>query len=257
MSICLSIVNQKGGVAKTTSAINLTSYLAIRGKKTLLIDLDPQGNATSGLGIDKNNIEHSVYDVIINGININSCIISDVRTRLSLLPSNINLAGAEIELVSMKEREFNLKNELDKIKNNYDFILIDCPPSLGLLTLNALIASQAVIIPTQVEYYALEGLTQLISTLNIISAGKNENLKVFGVLLTMYDKRVNLAQDVASEVTKYFGDLVFDTVIPRNVRLSEAPSYGKTIEEYDRSSKGAEAYYNLANEVIKRAKKFK
>lgn len=254
MAYVISVVNQKGGVGKTTTTINLSAYLALKGKKVLVIDLDPQGNATSGYGFDKSEIEASAYDLLINEATISEVIQSTDRKNVEMCPTNINLAGAEVELVSAMSRETILKSSLETVLDKYDFVLIDCPPSLGLLTINALAASSGVLVPIQGEYYALEGLTQLIDTINLVKKHLNPQIGVFGVVITMYDGRTQLTRQVAAEVRKYFGEKVFDTVIPRNVRLAEAPSFGKTIAEYDPKSKGGLAYAELAKEVIKRAK---
>lgn len=254
MANVISVVNQKGGVGKTTTAINLGAYLALKNKKVLLIDLDPQGNATSGYGFDKSGLDTSVYDVLVNEAEISEVIQSTQRKNIEMCPTNINLAGAEVELVSAMSRETILKRAIEPVKANYDFILIDCPPSLGLLTINALAASTGVLVPIQGEYYALEGLTQLIDTVNLVKKHLNPAIGIFGVVLTMYDNRTQLTRQVSEEVSKYFGEKVFHTVIPRNVRLAEAPSYGKTIAEYDPKSKGGKAYAELALEVIKRTK---
>lgn len=252
MSNVLALVNQKGGVGKTTTCVNLAAFLARKGKKVLLIDIDPQGNATSGLGFDKNELENTVYDVLINETDFTEVIIDTGRKNLHLAPANIQLAGAEIELVNVVSRETRLRKSLNEIKNDFDFILMDCPPSLGLLTLNALTAADGVLVPIQGEYYALEGVTQLMETINLVKKSLNPKLSIFGVIVTMFDSRTQLAHQVANEVRKYFGNKVFRTIIPRNVRLSEAPSYGKSILEYDIKSKGAECYDSLAKEVIKR-----
>lgn len=254
MACVLSIVNQKGGVGKTTTAINLSAYLALKGKKVLLVDLDPQGNATSGYGFNKAELDSSVYDILVNEAEISEVIQSTNRKNIEMCPTNINLAGAEVELVSAMSRETILKRALEPVMQKYDFILIDCPPSLGLLTINALAASTGVLVPIQGEYYALEGLTQLIDTINLVKRHLNPSIGIFGVVLTMYDQRTQLTRQVTEEVNKYFGDKVFNTVIPRNIRLAEAPSYGKTIAEYDPKSKGGKAYAELAAEVIKRTK---
>lgn len=254
MTNVISIVNQKGGVGKTTTTVNLSAYLAQRGKKVLVVDLDPQGNATSGYGFDKSELETSVYDLLVNETPITEVIRSTNRKNLDICPTNINLAGAEVELVSAMSRETILKRALDTVSQNYDFVLIDCPPSLGLLTLNALAASTDVIVPIQGEYYALEGLTQLIDTINLVRKHLNPTIGIFGVVITMFDGRTQLTRQVTEEVKKYFGDKVFSTVIPRNIRLAEAPSYGKTIAEYDPRSRGGQTYNDLALEVIKRAK---
>lgn len=255
MTNIISIVNQKGGVGKTTTTVNLSAYLAQHGEKVLVIDLDPQGNATSGYGFDKNLLETSVYDLLVNDTPISDVIQSTNREKIDMCPTNINLAGAEVELVSAMSRETILKRAVETISENYDFILIDCPPSLGLLTLNALAASTDVIVPIQGEYYALEGLTQLIDTINLVRKHLNPTIGIFGVVITMFDGRTQLTRQVTEEVRKYFGEKVFNTVIPRNIRLAEAPSYGKTIVEYDPKSRGGHAYNDLAIEVIARAKK--
>ncbi len=253
MGLILSVVNQKGGVGKTTTSVNVSSYLAKMGKKTLLIDADPQGNSTSGVGIEKNQLEKTIYDVLINGEEISGAIISAGRKNLFICPANIDLAGAEIEMVSLISRETVLKRALASIRNEYDFIMIDCPPSLGLLTINALTASDGIIVPIQSEYYALEGLSQLLNTVNKVKKHLNPALEIFGVVVTMFDSRTQLAHQVASEVRQYFGEKLFKSIIPRNVRLSEAPSHGLAISEYDKRSKGADAYEYLAKEIIKRA----
>lgn len=250
MGKIISIANQKGGVGKTTTSINLSTVLAKRNKKTLLIDADPQGNATSGVGIDQE-IKLSIYDVLIDETEIKEAIIKTQIKNLDVCPSNIDLAGAEVELVSMISREQRLKEKLDIIKNEYDYIIIDCLPSLGLITLNAFTASDSVLIPVQCEYYALEGLGQLLNTVNLVKKHLNKNLEIEGALLTMFDSRTNLAKQVVDEVKKYFGDKVYKTVIPRNVKLSEAPSYGMPIILYDARSKGAKCYDKLGKELIK------
>ena len=229
----------------------LITILAKRGKKVLLIDTDPQGNATSGLGIDKN-VNFSVYDVIINDVEIENTIIQTIVKNLDVCPSNINLAGAEVELVAMVSREHRLKEKIDKQKDKYDFIIIDCPPSLGLITLNAFTASDSVLIPVQCEYYALEGLGQLVNTINLVKKHLNKNLEIEGALLTMFDIRTNLSNQVVKEVNKYFENKVYKTVIPRNVRLSEAPSYGMPISVYDPRSKGAKSYDKFVKELLKK-----
>jgi len=247
----IAIANQKGGVGKTTTAINFSTLLAKRGKKVLLIDADPQGNATSGIGMDKN-VEFSVYDLIINDeIEPKDTIQKTEIKNLSICPSNINLAGAEVELVSMMSREYRMKEKLDMIKEKYDYIIIDCPPSLGLITLNSFTAANSVLIPVQCEYYALEGLGQLLNTVQLVQKHLNKEFEIEGALLTMYDVRTNLSNQVVKEVTKYFGDKVYKTVIPRNIKLSEAPSYGMPISVYDARSKGAKSYDKFVKEFLK------
>lgn len=250
MGKVVSIANQKGGVGKTTTSVNLSTILAKRGKKVLMIDADPQGNASSGVGIDKD-VEESVYDILIDDTEIEKVVKKTNIKNLSICPSNINLAGAEVELVSMMSREYRLKEKLDSIKDNYDYIIIDCPPSLGLVTLNAFTASDSVLIPVQCEYYALEGLGQLINTVNLVKKHLNKNIEIEGALLTMYDIRTNLSNQVVKEVKKYFNDKVYKNVIPRNVKLSEAPSYGMPITIYDPRSKGAKSYEKFAKEFLK------
>lgn len=250
MGKIVSIANQKGGVGKTTTAINLSTVLAKKGKKVLMIDADPQGNGTSGVGVDKDQ-QFSVYDVLIEDIEIENTLQKTQVRNLDLCPSNINLAGAEVQLVSMENREYKLKEKVDKIKDKYDFIIIDCPPSLGLITLNAFTASDSVLIPVQCEYYALEGLGQLLNTIELVKKHMNKSLQVEGALLTMYDARTNLSNQVVKEVKKYFGDKVYKNVIPRNVKLSEAPSYGLPITLYDARSKGAKSYDKFVKEFLK------
>lgn len=254
MARVISIANQKGGVGKTTTAVNLSACLAQRGKKVLLIDTDPQGNATSGLGIEAHT-DKSVYNVLVDDMEISETIVPTMVKKLDVCPANINLAGAEIELVSMVSRENRLKDAIDKVRDLYDYILIDCPPSLGLITLNAFTASDSVLVPIQCEYYALEGLGQLINTIKLVQKRLNTELIVEGVILTMFDARTNLSTQVAREVEKYFGNKVFQTIIPRNIRLSEAPSHGLPITLYDNESKGAETYKKLAKELIKLTEK--
>lgn len=253
MAKVIAVVNQKGGVGKTTTTVNLSAALAKKGKKVLLIDEDPQGNATSGVGVNKKQ-EKSIYDVIINETELEETIVESSIKKLYVCPSNINLAGAEVELVPMMARENKLKAKLDLIKDKFDYILIDCPPSLGLLTINALTAANSIIIPIQCEYYALEGVGQLMNTVNLIKQQLNKDLYIEGVVLTMNDARTNLSNQVVSEVKKYFKDNVYKTVIPRNVKLSEAPSYGMPITTYAPLSKGARCYEKLAGEVIRTKK---
>lgn len=250
MARVIAIANQKGGVGKTTTAVNLSACLAVKGQRVLTIDIDPQGNTTSGLGIDKKDVSTSIYDVIINDLTLQETALPTKIDTLFLSPSNIHLAGAEVELVSVISREMRLKSAIAMVKDKYDFVLIDCPPSLGLLTVNALTAADTILVPIQCEYYALEGLSQLMNTVRIVQKHLNPALKVEGVVLTMFDARTNLSLQVVEEVKKYFGNQVYRTIIPRNVRLSEAPSFGLPIILYDAKSKGAESYMELAEEVI-------
>ena len=250
MGKIISLANQKGGVGKTTTTVNLGTILAKRGKKVLLIDADPQGNATSGLGVEKE-VEYSTYDILVNDAKIQDAIQDTIIKNLKVCPANMSLAGAEVELVSMMSREQRLKEKLDEVKDYFDYILIDCPPSLGLITLNAFTASNSVLIPVQCEYFALEGLGQLINTINLVKKHLNKEIQIEGALLTMYDIRTNLSNQVVKEVKKYFENKVYKTVIPRNVRLSEAPSYGMPITEYDPRSKGAKSYTKFAKEFLK------
>ena len=251
MGKIIAIANQKGGVGKTTTSINLSTVLAKRGKKVLMIDADPQGNATSGFGIEKE-FEASVYDVLINDTDIKEIILQTNMKNLYICPSDINLAGAEVELVGMESREKRLKEKIEEIRDIFDYILIDCPPSLGLITLNAFTAANSVLIPVQCEYYALEGLGQLINTINLVKKHLNRELEIEGALLTMFDTRTNISKQVVEEVNKYFENKVFKTIIPRNVKLSEAPSYGLPIALYDPRSKGAKCYDKLGKELIKK-----
>ncbi|HAK1273387.1 TPA: ParA family protein [Listeria monocytogenes] len=250
MSKVIALANQKGGVGKTTSSVNLSSSLAFLGKKVLLVDIDPQGNASSGVGVNKGEIEHCIYDVLVDDVAIQDVLQKTDLDNLNVIPATIQLAGAEVELVPAISREIRLKKAIDSIRDDYDYVIIDCPPSLGLLTLNALTAADSVLIPVQCEYYALEGLSQLLNTIRIVQKHLNEDLKIEGVLLTMLDARTNLGIQVIEEVKKYFQNKVFNTIIPRNVRLSEAPSHGKPILLYDAKSKGAEVYLELAKEVV-------
>lgn len=251
MARTIAIANQKGGVGKTTTAINLGASLAVAEQRTLVIDIDPQGNSSSGVGVEQSDRIHTIYDVLVNGRPAEECIIEDVHfEHLDLMPSTRDLVGAEIELVDRGSREMILRDALESIQDRYDYILVDCPPSLGLLTLNTLTAANSVLIPIQCEFYALEGLSQLLNTVRLVQKGLNPSLDVEGVLLTMYDKRLNLSRQVAAEAMQYFGDKVYETKIPRNVRLAEAPSFGKPIALYDVVSAGAQAYLDLAEEVI-------
>ena len=252
MGKVIAIANQKGGVGKTTTAVNLSACLGKKGKKTLLIDIDPQGNTTSGLGVDPRGVSQSVYDCIINDTPMSEVIIKTEFENLWICPANINLAGAELELVPKPNREYVLKEAISEIKDDFDFIFIDCPPSLGLITLNSFAATDSVLVPIQCEYYALEGLSQLTNTIKMVKKALNPEIVLEGILLTMFDARTNLSIQVVDEVKKFFHDKVFATIIPRNVRLSEAPSFGQPIIEYDRNSRGAECYTDLAEEVIKR-----
>lgn len=250
MATTFAVVNQKGGVGKTTTTVNLAAYLATFGKKVLLIDIDPQSNASVGLGVDRSQVNLCLYNVLIEGIQVSEAIIKSNISNLDVLPSTPRLAGAEVELVTLDPRETRLKDALLGIKDNYDLMVIDCPPSLSLLTVNALTAADEVIIPIQCEYYALEGISQLTHTLELVRESLNPALKIRGIVLTMFDPRTLLSSQVAEEARKYFGSKVFKTVIPRNVRLAEAPSFGQPIIFYDPGSKGAEAYENLCREVL-------
>lgn len=250
MARVLAITNQKGGVGKTTTAVNLSAFLAKKGKKVLLLDTDPQGNSTSGLGINKHRIKKCIYNVLVDDFPVEAIIVPTTVPNLDVAPATIQLAGAEIELVPTVSREVRLRSQVETVKSLYDFIIIDCPPSLGLLTINALTAADAVLVPIQCEYYALEGLSQLVNTVNLVQKHLNPGLVFEGAVLTMYDSRTNLSNQVAEEVKSFFGTKVYKTIIPRNVRLSEAPSHGQSILEYDPKSKGAEVYESLAQEVL-------
>lgn len=252
MSRIIAVANQKGGVGKTTTTINLSACLAEKGQKVLTIDIDPQGNTSSGLGIDKNEVENTVYQLIIGDCSIEECIQRDIIENLSIIPSNVNLTGAEIELIGIEEKEFILKKNINIIKNNYDFIIIDCPPSLNTLTVNAMTTANTVLVPIQCEYYALEGLTQLIHTINLVKKRLNPDLEIEGVVFTMYDARTNLSLQVVENVKCNLEQTIYKSIIPRNVRLAEAPSHGLPINLYDGKSAGAEAYRDLADEVIAR-----
>ena len=250
MGRIIAIANQKGGVGKTTTSINLSACLAEKGKKVLVIDTDPQGNTTSGFGIDKNELENTIYELILGECSIGDCIVKDVINNVSVLPSNVNLAAAEIELIGVEKKEYILKNEVDYVKEEYDFIIIDCPPSLNMLTINSMTTADSVLVPIQCEYYALEGLSQLIHTINLVKERLNPDLDMEGVVFTMYDSRTNLSMQVVDNVKQNLKQKVYNTLIPRNIRLAEAPSYGMPISKYDPKSAGAEAYKQLAEEVI-------
>ena len=250
MGRIIAIANQKGGVGKTTTSINLSASLAAKGKKVLIIDTDPQGNSTSGFGVDKNDLENTIYELILGECSIKDCILKDVIPNVSIVPSNVNLAAAEIELIGVDKKEFILKNEVDYIIEDYDFIIIDCPPSLNMLTINSMTTADSVLVPIQCEYYALEGLSQLIHTINLVKERLNPDLKMEGVVFTMYDSRTNLSMQVVENVKQNLDQHVYETLIPRNIRLAEAPSFGMPINMYDPKSAGAEAYMKLADEVL-------
>ncbi len=251
MGKVIAIANQKGGVGKTTTSINLSASLAARKKKVLVIDADPQGNTTSGFGVEKNDLENTIYELMLSECSIKECILNDVISGVSIIPSNVNLAAAEIELIGIDRKEFILKREVEWIKESYDYIMIDCPPSLNLLTLNAMTTADSVLVPIQCEYYALEGLSQLIHTINLVKERLNPDLDMEGVVFTMFDSRTNLSTQVVENVKNHLSQKVFNTVIPRNIRLAEAPSYGMPIHMYDSKSAGAEAYMMLADEILK------
>ena len=257
MGKVIAIATQKGVVGKTTTSINLSASLAVKGKKVLVIDTDPQGNTTSGFGVDKNELENTIYELMLGECSIQDCILKDVIKNVSIIPSNVNLAAAEIELIGVDKKEFILKGEVDWVKDKYDFIIIDCPPSLNTLTINALTTADSVLVPIQCEYYALEGLSQLIHTVNLVKERLNPELDMEGVVFTMYDSRTNLSMQVVENVKEHLNQNIYKTMIPRNIRLAEAPSYGMPIHMYDPKSAGAESYMSLADEVIKHNRKKK
>lgn len=252
MGRIIAVANQKGGVGKTTTTINLSASLAVKGQKVLVIDMDPQGNTTSGFGIDKNALENTVYELILGECSVQECLLKNVIDNVSIIPSNVNLAAAEIELIGVEKKEYILKNEVDWIKDQFDFIVIDCPPSLSMLTVNAMTTADTVLVPIQCEYYALEGLSQLIHTVNLVRERLNPNLDIEGILFTMYDARTNLSMQVVENVKSHLNQRIYKTMIPRNIRLAEAPSYGMPINLYDPRSSGAESYMALAEEVMNR-----
>lgn len=256
MGRIIAVANQKGGVGKTTTAINLSSCLAEKGKKVLAVDMDPQGNMTSGLGVDKNSVENTIYDLIIGESSIDEVLRKDIMKNLDIIPANIDLSAAEIELIDVEDKEYIVRNVIKDIKDNYDYIIIDCPPSLSMLTINAMTTATSVLVPIQCEYYALEGLSQLMSSVRRVKRQYNTSLEIEGVLLTMFDGRLNLTQQVVAEVKKFFPGKVFSSVIPRGVRLSEAPGFGLPVMYYDKSSKGALSYMSLAEEIIRKERNY-
>ena len=252
MGRIIAVANQKGGVGKTTTSINLSACLAEAGQRVLVVDVDPQGNTTSGLGVDKNNVENTIYEMMLGECTVEESIIKDVLDNLDVMPSNVNLAGAEIDLIGIEDREYILKKAINSVRDNYDFIVVDCPPSLSMLTVNAMTASDTVLVPIQCEYYALEGLSQLIHTINLVKKRLNPDLEMEGVVFTMYDARTNLSLQVVENVKENLKQTIYKTIIPRNIRLAEAPSHGVPINLYDPKSAGAESYRLLADEVIHR-----